>query len=195
MMEKKRSLAAYRTIDLMIWAALLVVFEGVILRAARSMLFADQAFTVSLAAPIACIVYMRWGLWGGIHAGLAGLVYAILGGGSWRHVLIYACGNLLSMIIVPVMNHLGREKLRQTPYLYLIVSLGTLLLMQSGRALMACFTGTPWAEAVRFFTTDSLSAVFTLVVIWIARRLDGVYEDQRHYLRRIHQETERMEHV
>ena len=73
-MEKKRSLAAYRTIDLMLWAAILVLFEGVILRASRSVFFVDQPFTVSLAGAVACIVYMRWGFWGGIHAFLAGAV-------------------------------------------------------------------------------------------------------------------------
>ena len=86
---------------------------------------------------------------------------------------------------------IGREKLRTSPYLYLGVSLGTLMLMQLGRALLAMLMGAGLPEAIRFFTTDSLSAVFTLVIIWIVRRLDGVYEDQRHYLRRFHQEQEK----
>ena len=190
-MEKKRSLTAYRSIDLLLWAAILVVFEGIIQRAARSVLFMDQPFTVSLAGAIACIVYMRWGIWGGIHAFLAGVVYCLLGGGTWRQLLIYAGGNLLSLAVLPVMNRVGKEALRKTDFLYLGVSLGTLLLMQLGRALLALLTGAALAEALRFFTTDSLSAVFTLVIIWIVRRLDGVYEDQRHYLRRFHQEQEK----
>lgn len=190
-MKKQRSLAAYRAIDLMIWAALLVVFEGVIIRASRSIFFVDQPFTVSLAAAITCIVFMRWGAWGGIHAALAGVVYCLLGGGTWRQLLIYAGGNLLSLLAVPVMNRIGRENLRKTTYLYLGVSLGTLMLMQMGRALLSVMLGAGLQEAVRFITTDSLSAVFTLVIIWIVRRLDGVYEDQRHYLRRFHQEQEK----
>lgn len=190
-MDKKRSLASYRCIDLLLWAAILVLFEGVILRAARSVFFVDQPFTVSLAGAIACIVYMRWGFWGGIHAFLAGVVYSTLGGGTWKQLLIYSVGNLLSLAIVPIMNRIGKEDLRKSGYLYLGVSLGTLLLMQMGRALLSLFFGTGFAEALRFFTTDSLSAVFTLVIIWIVRRLDGVYEDQRHYLRRFHQEQEK----
>ena len=190
-MEKKRSFAAYRSIDLLLWAAILVVFEGVILRAARSLFFADQPFTVSLAGAVVCIVMMRWGVWSGIHAFLAGAVYCLLGGGTWRQLLVYAGGNLLSLATLPVMNRIGREELRKSEYLYLGVSLGTLLLMQAGRALLALLMGAAPAEAVRFFTTDSLSAVFTLVIIWIVRRLDGVYEDQRHYLSRFHQELEK----
>ena len=196
-MEKQRSLSAYRSIDLLLWAAILVIFEGIVLRAARSLLFADQPFTVSLAGAVVCIVFMRWGFWGGIHAFLAGAVYCLMGGGTWKQLLIYAVGNLLSLAIVPVMNRYGREKLRKTEFLYLGVSLLTVLLMQLGRALLALLLGAAPAEAVRFFTTDSLSAVFTLVVIWIVRRLDGVYEDQKHYLRRFHeeQEKERMEGI
>ncbi len=190
-MEKQRSFSAYRAIDLLIWAALLVIFEGVILRASRSPLFADQPFTVSLAAAIACIVYMRWGYWGGMHAALAGAVYCLLGGGTWRQLLIYTGGNLLSLLAVPVMNRIGREKVRNSVSLCLWVSLGTLILMQLGRALLSVALGAELQEAVRFITTDSLSAVFTLVIIWIVRRLDGVYEDQRHYLRRFHQEQEK----
>ena len=195
-MNGQRSWKTYRSIDLMLWAAILVIFEGVIQRAAHSALFADQPFTVSLAAGIACIVYMRWGAWGGIHAALAGAVYCLTGGGTDQQLLIYTAGNLFSLAIVPVMDRIGREKLRTSGSLYLPVSLGTLLLMQLGRGLIALLLGAPPAEAVRFVTTDSLSAVFTLVIIWIVRRLDGVYEDQRHYLRRFHQEQEkeRMEH-
>ncbi len=190
-MEKQRSLGAYRSIDLLLWAAILLIFEGIILRAARSLLFADQPFTVSLAGAITCIVFMRWGAWGGIHAFLAGAVYCLLGGGTWKQLIIYGLGNLLSMAMLPVMNRIGREKLRKTEFLYLGISAGTLLLMQLGRAALALLLGSNLTEAIRFFTTDSLSLVFTLVIIWIARRLDGVYEDQRHYLRRFHQEQEK----
>ena len=194
-MVRQRSPAAYRSIDLLLWAAILVIFEGVILRASRSLFFVDQPFTVSLAAAVTCIVMMRWGAWCGFHAFLAGAVYCLLGGGTWRHLLIYAVGNLLSLAVLPLMNRIGRERLRKTDYLYLGISLATLLLMQLGRALLAALLGAGIQECVRFFTTDSLSAVFTLVIIWIVRRLDGVYEDQLHYLRRIHQdqEKERME--
>ena len=45
-------------------------------------------------------------------------------------------------------------------------------------------------SVVGFFTTDSLSLLFTFVIIWIARKLDGVYEDQKHYLLRLHAREE-----
>ena len=40
-------------------------------------------------------------------------------------------------------------------------------------------------------TTDVLSWVFALVIIWIVRRLDGVFEDQISYLVRLKSDEEK----
>ena len=45
---------------------------------------------------------------------------------------------------------------------------------------------------IGFITTDALSGFFTAVILWIARRQDGLFEDQKHYLLRI-QEAEKEE--
>ena len=123
---------------------------------------------------------------------------------KWRLIfiqtLMISTGILFGVGVQALVGHLqtGSETLSWQWYIPLSIiftgflcSLATLLLMQLGRAVLSLFFGTGPAEALRFFTTDSLSAVFTLVIIWIVRRLDGVYEDQRHYLRRFHQEQEK----
>ena len=83
----------------------------------------------------------------------------------------------------------GKERVR-TGHLSLIFPLLVQVLMQAGRAAAALLMGAEPANTVGFFTTDSLSLLFTFVIIWIARKLDGVYEDQKHYLLRIHAEKE-----
>ena len=65
-----------------------------------------------------------------------------------------------------------------------------MLLMQSGRAVMALALGNCFREAFAFYATDSLSLIFTAVILWIARRLDGILEDQKEYLERLHAQTE-----
>ena len=187
-MNKQRSVASYRLIDLGLFAVMLLVFESVVVKVSSGRLFRDQAFTVSLVGAITSIVYMRWGLWGGLHAFLGGIVYSLSGNGTWEQMLIYSCGNLLSLLIVPVMNRIGREKIRQSRFLFIPLGTGTLLLMQAGRMLLSLLFGHPAGESLRFITTDTLSCVFTLTVLWIVRRLDGVYEDQLHYLERINRE-------
>ena len=164
-MGKKRSWKQYRAIDLTMFAGMLVIFEFIIVMAARFW-FPGQPFTVSLVAAITTIVYMRWGCWGVIHAMLGGVVYSFMSGAAAHQYLIYVVGNIFSLISV----------------LYPIL---VLLLMQTGRAIVALLLGAEPANIVGFYTTDSLSMLFTFVIIWIARRLDGVYEDQIHYLLRV----------
>ena len=57
--------------------------------------------------------------------------------------------------------------------------------------LLSLFTGAALSAALGFFTTDVVTLLFTLVIVWIVRRLDGVWEDQRHYLLRLREEQEK----
>lgn len=188
-MEQKRTFEQYRAIDLSLFALILAVLEYLIVNAARFW-FADQLYTVSLAAAVTAIVYMRWGVWGGIHAALAGLVYAWVAGGNAQQFFIYGAGNLLSLLAVTLFRVFDKERVRKEGFLSVLFALLVQLLMQGGRALAALLFGASPAAAVAFFTTDSLSLLFTGVIVWIARRLDGVYEDQKHYLLRINAQKE-----
>ena len=182
-MKKQRTWKQYRAIDLTMFGVILVICEFIIVMAARFW-FPGQPYTVSLAGAIASIMYMRWGYWGGIHAALAGLVFCFFQGASPKQYLIYVLGNLLSMVSVVVLNKVGKEKVR-TSTMGMLYPIFVLLLMQTGRAAVALFAGAEPASVIGFYTTDSLSMLFTFVIIWIARRLDGVWEDQIHYLLRI----------
>lgn len=186
-MKKQLSFKEYRRIDLAIWAAMLVIFEGIIIKASNSW-FADQPFTVSLAAVLTSIVYMRWGAWGGIHAALSGFAFCLFSGGTVNQYMIYTAGNLVSLSAVLLLKRIGSEKVRAGQYLSLIFPALVLVLMQAGRALVSLLLGASPSGALGFFTTDALSMLFTLLIIWTVRRLDGVYEDQKHYLLRIHKE-------
>ena len=188
-MNRQRSWKEYRTIDLSIMALMLAIFEFLIVNAARFW-FPDQLYTASLAAAVTSIVYMRWGVWGGIHAVEAGAVYSYFSGGTPAQLVIYCVGNLFSLLAVILLKAVGKEKVR-TGHLSLVFPLLVLLLMHLGRACLAMLIqGAGPLTVVNFFTTDSLSYLFTFVIIWIARKLDGVYEDQKHYLLRIHAEEE-----
>ena len=93
-MNRQRTLKQYRMIDLAFFALMLLVAEYLIVRAANHW-FPAQPYTVSVAAAIVSLVYMRWGWWGGIHAVLAGLVFCFFSSGCpWSINSIaasYAC--------------------------------------------------------------------------------------------------------
>ena len=187
-MNRQRSWKEYRAIDLSIMALMLAIFEFLIVNAANFW-FPDQLYTVSLAAAMTSIVYMRWGVWGGIHAVEAGAVFSFFAGGTPAQLAIYCIGNLFSLFAVILLKAVGKEKVR-TGHLSLVFPLLVLLLMHMGRGVVALALGAAPGSVPAFFTTDSLSYLFTFVIIWIARKLDGVYEDQKHYLLRIHAEEE-----
>ena len=187
-MNRRRTWKEYRAIDLSIMALMLAIFEFLIVSAA-SFWFPDQLYTVSLAAAVTSIVYMRWGVWGGIHAVEVGAVYCFFSGGTPEQYVIYCVGNLFSLFAVILLKAAGKERVR-TGHLSLVFPLLVQLLMHVGRGAAAMAFGAAPGGAAAFFTMDSLSYLFTFVIIWIARKLDGVYEDQKHYLLRIHAEEE-----
>ena len=186
-MKRQLSYQEYRSIDLALFAMMAVIFELIIVRVSRSVLFADQVYTVSLAGALVSIVYMRWGFWGALEAALFGFLDCAYSGAALNQYLIYIGGNLFSLPMVFFLQRLGYEKVRKGQYA-LLFPLGVILLMHLGRIVLAVLLGTELTTALGFFTTDSLSILFTLVIVWIARRLDGVYENQKHYLLRVHEE-------
>ena len=184
-MRRRLSLSEYRGIDLMLFAAILCIAELMIVRAARFW-YADQLYTVSVVAPVVAIVMMRWGPWAGIHAVLGGAVFCLASRGSAGHLLIFCAGNLLSLLALLPMKALGWQRIRDDSFLSVCFGLVVLLLMQLGRALAALILGNPLSACLVVFTTDALSLLFTGVILWIARRLDGIFENQKHYLLRVH---------
>ena len=188
-MKRQLSFREYRNIDLAMFAAILCAAEWMIVKAATYW-FADQLYTVSVVGAVTAIVLMRWGPWAAIHAVLGGLVFCLASHGNGRQYLIYCLGNLLSLLMLVPLRLLGGERIRLDGVLSVCFGLGTLLLMQLGRMLTSLLLGTDFQTSLGFFTTDALSLLFTGVILWIARRLDGIFENQKHYLLRIHKTEE-----
>ena len=186
-MARQRSVGEYRAIDLSCFAGMLIVFEP-LLHLAATKLFPAEPYSVSVVAALTAIVMMRWGLWAGIHAALGGIVACFVSGAGAEQYLIYGVGNLLSLAALLLLKRWGKEETRKDGLQSMGFGLVTVLLMQLGRALAALALGSDWRVCLGFFTTDVISDLFTVVVIWIARRLDGIFEDQIHYLLRIQKE-------
>ena len=189
-MAKQRSLGQYRAIDLFCFALMLAIFEPV-LRFAATKLFPAEPYTVSVVAAITAIVMMRWGSWASVHAVFGGVLACLLARARWDQYLIYGLGNLLSLLSLLLLRAWGKEQTRKDVLQSIGFGLVTALLMQLGRAITALVLGNDLALCLGFFTTGVITDLFTVVVVWIARRLDGIFEDQIHYLLRIQKETQK----
>ena len=205
-MNHRLTFRQYRQMDLTVFGAMLAVAEALIVLAATRW-FPAEAYTVSIVAAVTSIVLMRWGPWAAIHAVLGGLVYCFVSGGQPGQYLIYCAGNLFALLSLLWFRILGKERIREDSFLTVMFALTTQLLMQLGRAAVAfaLLRASPGSApagtqsiagalsfCIGFITTDALSGFFTAVILWIARRQDGLFEDQKHYLLRI-QEAEKEE--
>lgn len=186
-MNRQISFSQYRTIDLIILAAVLAISQFAI-HVASSFLFPEQLYVVSPVAAVTALVMMRWSGYAAVHAIFGGLFFTALAGGTWQHFVIYGAGNLLGLAALVMFRIWDKERIRGDAVLTLVFALCTQLLMQLGRAGIAALLGFPAAACLGFITTDVLSAIFTLFIIWIVRRIEGLFEDQKHYLLRIQSE-------
>ena len=189
-MERRFSFQQYRAVDLSLFAVMLLISETLIIFAAVKW-FPGQPYTVSVTSAITAIVLMRWGPYALIHAVLGGLVFCFWSGGAPEHYLIYCVGNAFSMLSLLLIRLVGEKKIKENAVFTLGFALCTILLMQFGRATVAFLLGTPMENCVGFFTTDAVSGLFAMVICWIANRLDGIFENQKSYLLRVHSEEER----
>ena len=190
-MRETRAAQRYRRIDLSIFALMVILFESVVVLAATKW-FPGQPYTVSVVPAVVAVVMIRWGPWAAIHAVLGGAVFCFMSGGGIKQYAVYCVGNLLSLLSLFLVKALGgEEKVRMDAGKTLLYGLCAILLMQTGRALTALLLGAPMEGIVGFYTTDVMSLLFTLVLLWIVRRLDGVLENQYHYLLRLRAEEEK----
>ena len=166
------------------FALMLTVFETVIVRAATGW-FPAEAWTVSVVPAVTAIVMARWGPWCAVHAVIGGIVTVAALKGNGLQFLVYGIGNLAVLAVWPFLKKIGWEALHRSILMNFLFGILTVLAMQAGRVAAALVTGTPPEALPLYITTDSVTYIFTLVILWIAARLDGILEDQQHYLARI----------
>jgi len=188
---KRRTFSQYRLIDLVLFAVITVIFEVIVSKAAR--VFPSQPYSISIVSAVTCIVFMRWGLYGCFHAVLGGFVTCYATGGSLDQYVIYVLGNTFSVLAVLYLNKIGSDRVRNSAWLSVFMAGLVALLMQIGRGIVAVILGNSLDIAVGFILGDVLSGVFAMVIVGIARKLDGVFEDQKHYLLRINREEKELE--
>ena len=186
---KQMTLKQYRTMDLVFFTLIMVVSQFVI-TLASSRWFADQLYVVSPVAAVVAIVLMRWDGWSVLPCIVGGVAFSYFFGGECKHFLIYAFGNCLALTGLLFLKHYGKSKVRSSDSLSLVYAAVIQVAMMLGRFLVSLLLGNGLAGSIGFITTDSLSVVFTLLIIWIARRVDGLFEDQLAYLHRVQKEEQ-----
>ena len=164
-MKPRSGVARYRAVDLALFALMLVVFETVTVTAATRW-FPNEPYSVSVTPVVTAIVMMRWGPWAAIHALIGGAAFCRASGAVPAQYAVYCLGNLLSLGALAMRKELTPEGIRQSTLWSLAFGGAVTLLMQLGRAILAVLTGAALSTALGFFTTDAITLLFTLVLIF-----------------------------
>ena len=188
-MNRQITLGQYRAIDLTILSIVLAACQFVT-HLATAFWFPEQLYVVSPVAGMTALIMMRWSGWAAIPAVLGGILFAALSGGNAAHFLIYGLGNLASLGGLVLFRLWEKEQIRKDSFRAVVFAIAVQLLMQLGRAALAAALGNSAAACIGFITTDVLSILFTVLIIWTVRRIEGLFEDQKHYLLRIQKEQQ-----
>ena len=189
-MKKQISFRQYRAMDLFLFTALLCGCEALITLGATRW-FPGEPYTLSITPAVTAIVMVRWGGFAAIPAVLGAGVFCFVSGAALPQYLIYCVGNLASLVLTRLLCGDGWKRLHENVLMAMLYGLSTALLMQLGRFVLGLVMGGSLRVCVGFVTTDTLSTLFAVLIVWIARRLDGMLEEQRHYLHRVAEEMER----
>lgn len=189
------SLKQYRLTDLFLFAAILAIFD--LLAHYVPILFGSNAtFVFTLTVPITLLVMMRWG-WPCVFFAVGdGILLALLNNPSlWQGYVSYGIGfGVITLLVIPL-NLIGKQKIAGKWYLSALFVILAWGLMNVSVSLLQAACGYNVAEAFAtnfgVGTNGLVSLGAALIVILVMRRLDGMFEDQRHYL--IRQDKERRE--
>ncbi|MDE6732145.1 MAG: hypothetical protein K2J77_04640 [Oscillospiraceae bacterium] len=198
-----RSFEQYRAIDLTIMGVILAVCEFLTANAAAKW-FPNELYALSPTVAVVCIVMMRWGGYAAIHAVIGGLVYCLTLGGDWKQIVIYCVGNCFMLIALAWFKFFGKggkgfrdgkEKVRSKYYFTLLFTINAFLGAQIGRFAVSVALGGSFSydAFAAFLVNDIITLLFSVVVVLISRRVDGLFEDQKSYLIRTEEERKREE--
>lgn len=189
-MKQQITFRQYRTMDLMMFTVLLCVCETLITLGATRW-FPQEPYTLSLTPAVTAIVMVRWGGFAAIPAVMGAFVFCLVSGATFPQYVIYCVGNLAALALTQFLYRYDWKRFHEQVLLAMLYGLLTAVLMQLGRAAIALLMGYAPAVCLGFFTTDTLSTLFAVLLVWITRNLDGMLEEQKHYLRRIAEEQEK----
>ena len=187
---KALTFKTYRLIDLALIGVLFFFMETAVTKAGR-VWFPNEPYSLSFAIIFFCLGLMRWGAWSALYPVIGGLAACLSLGATGQQFAIYCIGNLLVMSALLLFRVFKKERIRESGFLTTLFAVSVFMLAQLGRFAVSLYFKPEPAMLLQFLTTDALSGVFAIIVLLIARRIDGLFEDQKTYLLRLEEERQK----
>lgn len=188
------SIGQYRTTDLTIFAVILIIFD--LLAHYAAVLFSGGViFSFCLTVPITLLIMIRWG-WCSVFfaVGDALLLTVINNPAVWQSYLCYGVGNASLMLLLLAVKFIGKKRIVSTWYFSALFVTCGWGLQNLTLTVMNTICGYSFASSASsnfgFGITGVLSLAMGVVITAVLRKLDGMYEDQIEYLKRLKGERE-----
>ena len=180
----------YRVADIMLFLLIMGVCEAVNVLAIRQW-FPGMLFTISVMLPVSLIMIIRWNWFAVVFPLFDGVLYCWLNGAAAEIYLIYAIGNLAIILAWFLFKLIPKEKWVAHWYLTVLFVLIAFVLLLAGRTVIGLCVNISFSKIVtETLISESVSLLFAVVVLLIARKADGLMEDQKSYLKRVAAENE-----
>lgn len=190
------SLKRYRATDLFLFAIILIIFD-LLSHFVTILMPAGVLYMFTLTVPIVLLILVRWGWWGVFFAIGDGILLSVLKSPSvWQSYVAYTAGNSAMLLLLIPLHYIGKEKIAGKWHLTaLFVVLGWLL-MNLTTSLVQFICGESFLSSLLgnmgWGLNGFLSLALGIVLMLILRKLDGMLEDQIHYLKRVDAERKEM---
>jgi hypothetical protein len=170
----------YKSIDILILTGIVCVLEAVNVLLLRA--FVNELFTLSITVPIALIVMMRWKWPAVFPAAAGGAVYCLCNGAAPTQYLIYGLGNAAILLNLIWFKTAARKKICGSVWLSLLFTLTGFAAVIVGRTALSLTVSFDWGNILLLLSSDALNIVIGLAIIAVARKQNGLFEDQMEYL-------------
>jgi len=177
----------YRNVDLLIFSVLTAVFEA-IAATATSKWFPGQPMAITITLAMILISMHRWSGYAAVIAVVSGASFCIASSASAEQFLIYCGGNIFALVSLVYFKLLTKTRVKKSFLLTLAFSATAYVAVALGRWLISLPFGTGAAELIGFLSSDILSLLFAVMILWVCRGIDGLVEDQKAYLFRLERE-------
>ena len=188
------SLKRYRATDLFLFAIILIIFD-LLSHFVTILMPAGVLYMFTLTVPIVLLILVRWGWWGVFFAIGDGILLSVLKSPSvWQSYVAYTAGNSAMLLLLIPLHYIGKEKIAGKWHLTaLFVVLGWII-SNLVCSTMQCIFGVGFVKAllanISFGVNGLLSLAIGMALVLILRKLDGMFEDQIHYLKRLDRERQ-----
>jgi hypothetical protein len=177
----------YRSLDITIFTVLYAFIEALIVFGSNKW-FTHQFYTLSLSVTIVTLVMVRWGGFAVIPACVGAVVYLLanLAAGNqvtYQTAIIYIGGSLSMMLGLLYIKLVTKEKLsnRKSLACYGLPVLLYIFTIIFRTLISMCF-GYGFEIIVNYNFAECLTLLFALIAVFVARRQEGLFVDQKTYL-------------